>query len=209
MTELKQIAHSNPKTKMKFLVLFSLMAACLMAACNNNGSAQTESSAADSNTETATTTAATRADAQGSVDAVVQSYLALKNALASDNGKEAAAAAGNVSAVLNSVDVKTLPPAQQGIYTDVAEDMKEHAQHIADNAGKMDHQREHFETLSKDLYDLVKAGSVKQTLYKDFCPMYNNNKGGMWLSETKEIKNPYMGQKMAACGEIQEELGGK
>jgi hypothetical protein len=36
--------------------------------------------------------------------------------------------------------------------------------------------------------------------------MYNNNKGASWLSETKEIKNPYLGKKMPDCGEVKEEI---
>jgi hypothetical protein len=28
----------------------------------------------------------------------------------------------------------------------------------------------------------------------------------MWLSETKEIKNPYLGQKMPDCGTVEEEI---
>jgi hypothetical protein len=36
--------------------------------------------------------------------------------------------------------------------------------------------------------------------------MYNNNKGAIWLSETKEIKNPYLGKDMDTCGSAKEEL---
>jgi hypothetical protein len=36
--------------------------------------------------------------------------------------------------------------------------------------------------------------------------MYNNNKGATWLSETKEIKNPYMGKKQPTCGSLKEEI---
>jgi hypothetical protein len=36
--------------------------------------------------------------------------------------------------------------------------------------------------------------------------MHNNKKGAIWFSETKEIKNPYLGSKMLTCGEIQEEI---
>lgn len=95
------------------------------------------------------------------------------------------------------------------MYQDVADDLKEHAEHIAASSDKIAHQREHFETMSKDLYDLVKVAKPGQTLYKDFCPMYNNEKGGMWLSETREIKNPYLGKKMPKCGEMQEEIAKK
>ena len=43
-------------------------------------------------------------------------------------------------------------------------------------------------------------------IYKDFCPMYNDNKGAIWLSESKEIKNPYFGKSMSTCGTVKEEL---
>ena len=89
-----------------------------------------------------------------------------------------------------------LTAAQKKTYEDVEADAREHAEHIGANGGNIAHQREHFELLSKDIYDLVKAFGGGQVLYKDFDPMFNNGKGAFWLSETKEIKNPYMGKAM-------------
>ena len=60
--------------------------------------------------------------------------------------------------------------------------------------------------LSKDIYQLVKTFGGEQKLYYDHCPMYNNNKGAYWLSETKEIANPYLGKAMPTCGTVKEEL---
>lgn len=192
---------------MKSIVTFSLFAAVLLASCSNNAETPKQgTTTADSATPQATAAPGNAAPDQAPVSNIVSAYLELKNALAADNGNGAATGAKNLSDALSKLDVNALPATQKPVYTDVADDMKEHAEHIASNAGKIDHQREHFETLSKDLYDLVKAGGAKQSLYKDFCPMYNNNKGGMWLSETKEIKNPYLGQKMPTCGEMQEEM---
>ena len=34
--------------------------------------------------------------------------------------------------------------------------------------------------------------------------MANNNKGAIWLSREEEIKNPYFGDLMLSCGEIQD-----
>jgi Cu(I)/Ag(I) efflux system membrane fusion protein len=45
-----------------------------------------------------------------------------------------------------------------------------------------------------------------KTVYYQFCPMYDNNKGGYWLSETEEIRNPYFGKEMISCGETRELL---
>ena len=58
--------------------------------------------------------------------------------------------------------------------------------------------------LSKDVYDLVKTFGAGKPLYQDFCPMYNDKKGATWLSETKEIKNPYLEQKMPTYGTVKE-----
>lgn len=85
-------------------------------------------------------------------------------------------------------------------------DAREHAEHISKNSGNIAHQREHFVILSKDIYDLVKTFGAGQVLYKDFDPMANNGKGASWLSETKEIKNPYMGKAMLNTGTVKEEI---
>ena len=103
-------------------------------------------------------------------------------------------------------DKKGLTTEQKKTFEDVANDATEHAEHIGKNGGNLAHQREHFEMLSKDMYDLVKAFGGGQVLYKDFCPMYNNGKGAFWISEIKEIKNPYLGKAMPTCGSIKEEL---
>ena len=133
-------------------------------------------------------------------------WLQIKNALTNDNSKDAAKAGVTLEAALKNLDKSLLTPEEKKVYEDVAEDARMHAQHIRENAGNIGHQREHFDMLSKDMYDLVKAFGSSQVLYKDFCPMYNDKKGAFWLSETKEIKNPYLGKKMPTCGSVKEEI---
>ncbi len=41
--------------------------------------------------------------------------------------------------------------------------------------------------------------------YEQYCPMYNNNKGGVWLSSTEKILNPYFGSSMLRCGMVRGE----
>ena len=140
------------------------------------------------------------------IDELVEHYLHLKNALIADNAKEAASAGKAMVVAMGKVDKSSLTGEQKTVYADVEDDAKEHAEHISENAGDISHQREHFDILSKDIYDLVKVFGSTQTLYKDYCPMYNNNKGAIWLSETKAIKNPYYGKKMLSCGAVKEEI---
>jgi hypothetical protein len=68
-----------------------------------------------------------------------------------------------------------------------------------------DGQRKHFAALSAALTPLFKAsGTATGEVYVAHCPMYND--GSDWLTATKEVKNPYYGNKMPACGSITETI---
>ncbi|MFT7036414.1 MAG: hypothetical protein ACJA2S_004943, partial [Cyclobacteriaceae bacterium] len=68
-------------------------------------------------------------------------------------------------------------------------------------------QRDHFNTLSDNVYDLIKSTSANErAIYRQFCPMAMNNKGAYWLSAEKEVNNPYFGDMMLHCGSVKEEL---
>ena len=136
------------------------------------------------------------------IDGVINYYLQIKNALAADNSKEAATAGGKLKSALIDLGKEVMNPAQKKVYTDDADDAIEDAEHISQNAGNIKHQREHFEDLSDDMYDIIKAFGTTQTLYKDYCPM----KKASWLSEFKEIKNPYYGKSMLTCGSVKETI---
>lgn len=68
-------------------------------------------------------------------------------------------------------------------------------------------QRILFSELSENLYIVVKKdGIAGQTVYKQFCPMAMDNEGAFWLSDSKEILNPYFGDKMLTCGKLEETI---
>ena len=160
--------------------------------------------ASATNLETKNTGAITKTVAATSftINEIVSSYLKLKNALVKDDSKGAANAGKALYVTLNSVDTKSLDAKLKKEYVDIADDAKEHAEHIGDNSGKIEHQREHFAMLSKDINDLIKTFGTTQKLYQDYCPMYDEGKSGYWISETKEIKNPYFGSQMLTCGSV-------
>ena len=140
------------------------------------------------------------------VNGILHIYFHMKNAFVNDNDKAAASAGNEMVKVLNAFDKSILRDDERKQFEDIADDMKENAVHIGANAGNIRHQREHFDMLSKDMYDLVKKFAAGEKIYVDYCPMYNDNKGATWLSETKEIKNPYFGKDMNTCGSLKEEL---
>jgi hypothetical protein len=192
---------------MKIILLISVLAASVFyTACSNNSSSKESNT---KNTDTSSQAANTNSKVQtneGTITDVIAGYLKLKDALTNDNGNDAASAAKEMGEALAKVNESVLTADQKKIYGDVKDDIKEHAEHIGANGSNIEHQREHFDMLSQDVIALVKAAGTSKTLYKDFCPMYNNKKGASWLSETKEIKNPYYGKEMPKCGEVKEEI---
>jgi hypothetical protein len=146
------------------------------------------------------------ANADGAMREMVTQYLQIKNALTNDNGKDAATAGNVFVASMGKMEETSLTTQKRKTWDDLSDDAKEMAEHIGKSADKIEHQREHFDMLSRDMYDMVKAFGAGRSLYNDYCPMYNNKKGATWLSETKEIKNIYFGKKMLTCGTVKEEM---
>ena len=135
-------------------------------------------------------------------EAILTSYFMLKDALVADDSKKAAQAGSKLEASLKSFDKLSYTKAAQKELVDIIDDAREHAQHIIKSP--IDHQREHFKTLSKDIADMVTITGTKTTLYEQFCPMYDG--GSAWLSINKEVRNPYYGSQMLKCGKVKREI---
>jgi hypothetical protein len=75
------------------------------------------------------------------------------------------------------------------------------------SAPSIGEQRKVFSALSNEMTALVKSSKLSMgTLYLEYCPMANNNEGAYWLSNEKEIKNPYFGDRMLKCGSVKEAI---
>lgn len=196
----------------RYAVVFAMIVASLFGATeaslaqHQDHKAKSTSQDSSSIQQNRKESAGVNAKVAATVKQIIASYLKLKNALAGDKSNDAAEAGKEIVEALGTLDKSLLTTEQAKLYEDVGEDAREHAEHIGENAKNIGHQREHFAVLSQDVYDLVKTFGAGQLLYKNFCPMYNDKKGAIWLSETKTIKNPYYGKKMLTCGEFQEEL---
>jgi len=137
-------------------------------------------------------------------EAILKGYFNLKDALVNDDNSKAKELGNTLAQSLKSFDASSYSDSQQNELKDIIEDATEHAEHIGESDIK--HQREHFKTLSKDMTDMVAITGTSMTIYEQYCPMYDNNKGGAWLSMNEEIRNPYFGDKMLTCGKVQREI---
>lgn len=119
-------------------------------------------------------------------------YIHLKDALVNSNAEEAQSAATALTKSLSSVNG--------------AKKAENAAGKIAATI-KIEGQRKEFSTLSDEMASLVKGGKLSEgALYLEYCPMANNNQGAFWLSNEKEVKNPYFGNKMLKCGSVKETI---
>lgn len=69
--------------------------------------------------------------------------------------------------------------------------------------GDIEQQRSQFALLNNVFIHTIRQQGVKKgKLYVVHCPMALNDKGAYWLTETKEVINPYFGSAMLNCGSI-------
>jgi hypothetical protein len=204
--------------KKVFLSLF--VAGFLLSACNNNvkneheGHDMTASTTdspghlttpPDKNIKTVPVTfAGIDSKASLSIKEIVDHYLHIKNALVNSNSNDAVSGAKAMLEAMKKLDKSLLTAEQKTAYDKTENELKEHAMHVADNGGKIDQQRSHFAMMSEEAYELIKNFGAGRPVYHDHCPMARDNKGAMWISENKDIRNPYFGEKMPTCGTVEE-----
>ena len=135
---------------------------------------------------------------------LIEDYLNIENSLVIDDSKTAADAAKTLVEALKSFDEKSHTAKQINVFRKIKVNAIENAQNISHNAVHIEHQREHFKMLSENFYDYAKVADLPAPVYKINCPMYKD--GSFWLSKTKEVKNPFYGDKMISCGEFQETI---
>lgn len=136
---------------------------------------------------------------------VFDNYFALKDELVKTDGNTASAKAATLLLTINRVEMQTLKTEEHNVWMKIVKNIKEDAEHISDTKD-IKHQREHFVTLSKNIYALIKVSKQETPIYYQFCPMANNGKGANWLSKENAVKNPYYGSMMLNCGEVVETI---
>lgn len=137
------------------------------------------------------------------INNIISEYLFVKNGLAADDKSESKTGASKMANSINKFDKSFFTTSQKKEFDKYADNINEQLQGII-TAKQIEEQRVSFGLLSQPVYELAKLFGANRILYYDHCPMALNNKGAMWLSETNEIKNPFLGSSMLTCGTIQE-----
>jgi hypothetical protein len=129
---------------------------------------------------------------------ILTNYYHLKDALVAGDAAAAASAAGEMLKTINGVDMGSMAPADHTAFMALQDKLAFDARHISESKD-INHQREHFVSLSTNLYKLAKQVKLSsQPIYEDYCPM----KKAYWLSGDTAIRNPYFGSVMPDCGKV-------
>jgi hypothetical protein len=129
---------------------------------------------------------------------ILTDYYQVKDALVAGDAKTAATAAGGMLKAVNSVDMAALAPKDHQAFMGLQDKLAYDSRHISESSD-INHQREHFTSLSANLFKLAKQSRLSANpIYEDYCPM----KKAYWLSSDAAIKNPYFGSSMLTCGKV-------
>jgi len=141
------------------------------------------------------------------LDKVYSTYFKIHEELAKNNLKKAKSAASKSMDSISQISPDKLSPVAKKIWIKLKRDLNASVGDIS-NAKNVNDARESFSNLSATTYALAKdfGTSGKFPIYRFFCPMAFNNKGGYWLQNTTETINPYFGKVMLKCGEKTEDV---
>ena len=130
--------------------------------------------------------------AEASLNEVYTNYLRVKSALVnSDNALVMKTATQMNNAIEDAEATKQLKATAELI--SVTKDINK--------------QRDFFVTLTAEVEKMIKGAEITSgEVYKQYCPMAFDGKGGYWLSNSKEVRNPYYGNKMLKCGSVEETI---
>jgi hypothetical protein len=196
---------------MKHWILICSLA--IFSACG--GGAKEESSATTIAVPAEVRTVQVGQATTASVTNMLTAYYQLKNALVEYDTAAVNKAAAALVIAADSVDVKevtdsTIAATLQNFSGSIASEAK--AMVIEKDLGE---KKRSFSMISENLYPMLQAIQYNETvIYHQMCPMaFNDNETAFWLSDNREVVNPYLGKKhpkyasgMLHCGEVKDSL---
>jgi Cu(I)/Ag(I) efflux system membrane fusion protein len=140
------------------------------------------------------------------LQSVYDSYSIMKDAFVSSDADEVRKRAEDVKSSLQKVDMDLLSGEAHMTWMKYLAVLESEIVTISTNIN-ISMQRISFAEFNDALYSSVKAfGLHHGKIYHQYCPMANGDKGAYWLSNIKEIENPYFGDEMLKCGETRETI---
>ncbi|MBB6461245.1 efflux RND transporter periplasmic adaptor subunit [Flammeovirga kamogawensis] len=138
---------------------------------------------------------------------VYQNYLLVKDAFVASDDKRAEEFTITLQKSLNAISMHMLQGDAHMFWMKTSPKLKKNLDEMV-KADNIDTRRRFFVQVSKELSDMIQRLdlSKNEKVYLMYCPMANDDLGASWLSDTKEVLNPYYGDMMLKCGEIKKEI---
>ncbi len=137
--------------------------------------------------------------------AVFQAYLPLKDALVET---DAVTAKEKVTPLLDAIEKVDMMQVANQAHEEWMKDLDvlmKTTQYMIEESD-VEKIRGALSPLSDQLYQTLVKFDVETGGYRQYCPMAFDYKGAFWLSDAEEILNPYFGDEMLTCGNVEEEL---
>ncbi|MGB3606676.1 efflux RND transporter periplasmic adaptor subunit [Psychroserpens sp.] len=133
---------------------------------------------------------------------LLEPYLKLKDAFVASDANKVATISKAMFKTIQSIKTNGLEQMELSHFNE----LKDMLQMISEEKN-IEKQRAHFVTFNENIVAVISHLDIlEKELYVQKCPMANNNKGAVWLSDKKEIRNPYYGEAMLTCGEVKQTL---
>jgi hypothetical protein len=139
-------------------------------------------------------------------DRLLQSYFLLKETFVAGDPSKINAAA---SALLTNADSLNINEIRGDTSGTIRENAKYFTATISGSATaikgdtKMEDKLREFDIITDALWSLTRTVKYdRQKIYYQFCPMAFDNRGAYWLSDKRDVRNPYFAGKMTDCGEV-------
>ncbi|NIJ46369.1 Cu(I)/Ag(I) efflux system membrane fusion protein [Wenyingzhuangia heitensis] len=138
------------------------------------------------------------------LNTIYKDYLTIKNALVKDDPKTVLKTSKILLENLSKINTELLTNNETQKQWNFIKKEIEITLDLILKSKEINKQRNYFKQLSKAFINAVEKFGVQEKVYKQYCPMSNSNKGAFWLSNNKEVLNPYFGKKMLTCGEVKQ-----
>ena len=135
---------------------------------------------------------------------VFEAYIGTKEALVEDDTNSVQQNARLLLNNLDKVDMKLLSDPGSHQHWMIAEKQMRMSAAAIEASDDIKAQRSHFKELSTAITSAVQMYGIGQVVYNQFCPMADDNKGAYWLSNDKNVLNPYFGSAMIECGSVKQ-----
>lgn len=138
------------------------------------------------------------------ITALADAYFEIKNGLVSDDLTESQKGVRDAKITLSKVDMMLLEGTAHEHWMMLMKQIQSNLDQM-EKSTELESSRKLFSELSTAVLEMTERfGLNKAVVYKDYCPMAFGDQGAFWLSESKNITNPYFGASMLTCGEVKQ-----